>query len=111
MKLAVHERLALLTLLPKKGDYAALGTIRRTREMLSFTPEELAFYEIRTGQGPDGKPQTQWSTKKANEVVRDVPVDEYMTRVFRNALSEMNNKGELTEEYLSVFDKFVIIYQ
>ena len=45
MKLEVHERLALLTLFPKDGDYAALKTFRRAKEMLSFTPEEMKFYE------------------------------------------------------------------
>ena len=44
MRLEVHERLALLTLLPSEGDYSALKTIRRAKEMLSFTPEEMEFY-------------------------------------------------------------------
>lgn len=111
MRLELHERLALLNLLPKKGDYAALKTIRRAREMISFTPEEMAIYELKTIPGPDGKPQTQWNAKKAAEVVKDVPVDEYTTNLVRNALAEMDRKGELTEDFMSLYDKFVIIYQ
>ena len=36
MKLEVHERLALLQLLPASGDYAALKTIRRAKEMITM---------------------------------------------------------------------------
>lgn len=112
MLLEVHERLALVTLLPKKGDYAALKTIRRCREMLSFTPEELAFYEIKNGVNPEtGKPQVVWNPQKAAEMVKDIPIDEYMTNLFRNALAEMNKKGELNEDFISLYEKFVVIYQ
>jgi hypothetical protein len=41
MKLDVRERLLLVTLLPDKGEYPALKTIRRAKEMLSFTPDEI----------------------------------------------------------------------
>jgi hypothetical protein len=112
MVLEVHERLALLSLLPTKGDYAALKTIRRAKEMISFTAEELAFYEIANAINPvNGKPQAHWNTKKASEVVKDIPVDEYITNLVRDKLSEMNKKGELTEDFMSLYDKFVIIYQ
>ena len=111
MKLEVHERLSLLALLPKEGDYAALQTLRRAREMLSFTPEEVAFYEIKNVPGADGVPQTQWSTAKAAEKVKDCPVDEYTMNVIREKLAEMSKKKKLTEQYMSVYEKFVIAYK
>jgi hypothetical protein len=111
MRLEVHERLALITLLPTKGDYAALKTIRRAREMLSFTPEEIAFYEMRTDVGDNGKPQTKWSPTKAAEAIKDCPVDEYTTHLFRDKLAEMNRKKELTEQFMSIYEKFVVDYK
>ena len=111
MKLEVHERLALLTLLPNEGDYAALKTIRRAREMISFTPGEMEFYEIKSVTGPDGRPQTQWSSAKAAEAVKDCPVDEYTMNVIRDKLADLNKRKKLTEQYMSVYDKFVIAYR
>lgn len=106
MKLDVHERIALVGLLPTKGDYAALKTIRRAREMLSFTPQEIEFYEITSANG-----QVNWNPEKASKAVKDCPVDEYTANVLREKLSEMSKKKELTEQFMSVYEKFVIDYR
>lgn len=112
MRLEVHERLAMLQILPKEGDYAALKAIRRAREMVSFTPEEMKFYEIVQGTSLEtGKPVTNWSFAKNQEQIKDVPVDEYITNVIRAKLSEMNLKGKLTEDFFSLYEKFVVMYQ
>lgn len=106
MKLEVHERIALLQILPTSGDYAALKTIRRAKEMISFTPEEVEFYEIKQiGE------QATWNSRKASEVIKDIPVDEYTTNLIRNKLVEMDRKKQLTENHLSLYEKFVVIYQ
>ncbi len=106
MKLEVHERMALLPLLPGEGTYSSLKAIRRAREMISFTPEEVKFYELTTADGT-----TQWNTAKANEQIADVPVEEYITNVIRDKLVEINRKEKLTEAQLSIYDKFVVLYQ
>jgi hypothetical protein len=111
MRLEVHERLALLNILPKEGDYAALKTIRRAREMISFTPEEIKLYGLNSGVGADGKPQTSWDTKKAAENIKDCPIDEYTINVIRDALQEISKKKKLTDEYYSLYEKFIIMYQ
>lgn len=111
MKLEVHERIALLTLLPKEGDYAALKTIRRAREMLSFTPEEIKFYEIATTPDANGKLQTHWSTQKNAEAILDAPIDEYTTNIIRDKLAAMSKAKKLTEEHMSIYEKFVVDYR
>lgn len=111
MKLEVHERLALLTLLPKEGDYAALKTIRRAREMLSFTPDEIKFYEMSTSLDAAGKPQTHWSAVKNAEAILDAPIDEYTTNVIRDKLAALNKAKKLTEEHMSIYEKFVVDYK
>lgn len=111
MKLDVHERIVCLSLLPAQGDYAALKTIRRAKEMLSFSPQELEFFELKNITTPEGKPQVVWNKDKANQAIKDIPVDEYTTNLIRNALAELNKKRNLTEEHMSIYDKFVIAYQ
>jgi len=43
MKLSVIERLMLLQLLPKEGDFATLRTIRETREAVAFDEDAEEF--------------------------------------------------------------------
>lgn len=106
MKLEVHERLLIPSLLPKEGTYSALKTLRRAREMVSFTPDEVKFYELREDKG-----QTVWNQQRAREQVKDCPVDEFTTDLIRSKLAEMNAAGMLTDDYLSLYEKFVITYQ
>ena len=111
MKLEVHERIALLQLLPMEGGYAGLKATRRAKEMISFDKEEIDFYEIVSGVGPEGKPFTNWSPTKAMEQIKDVPVDEYITDLIRKKLSELETKGQLNEQTISLYEKFVVMYQ
>ena len=110
MKLELHERIVLLELLPKEGDYAALKTIRRAREMLAITPEEQTFYEFKEVRDEKGNLNYNWNPMKAREQVKDCPVDEYTTDLFREKLAELNRSNKLTENYVSLFEKFVIAY-
>ena len=108
MILDVHERLALIALLPNEEDYKAMKTMRRAREMLSFTPEEMKTLNMKND------PATQrvtWDTDKVSEVVKDCPVDEYTTNLFRDELAQLNDKHQLTEQTMSVYEKFVVMYK
>jgi len=110
MKLELHERIVLLGLLPKEGDYAALKTIRRAREMLAITPEEQKFYEFTEVRDEKGNLNYNWNPHKAREQVKDCPVDEYTTDLIRAKLADLNRNNKLTEDYMSLFDKFVVAY-
>ena len=111
MKLEVHERIALLQLLPTEGDYAGLKSIRRAREMISFDQKEIDFYEITSGVGTDGNSFTNWSPAKAQEQIKDVPVDEFVTNLIRKALADLERKHKLTEQTISLYEKLVVLYQ
>jgi hypothetical protein len=111
MKLEVHERIALLQLLPAEGDYAGLKAIRRAKEMLSFNKDEIDFFEIVSGVNQEGQPYTNWNPTKAMEQIKDVPVDEYVTDLIRKTLSNLEAKGKLTEQTISLYEKFVVMYQ
>jgi len=105
LKLEVHERLALLNLLPTKSGYAGLKSIRKAKEIISFTPEEVEYYELVHDSG-----QTKWSSSKAVQRVLDAPMEEYIVDLVRQKLSEMERKQELTEQYISIYEKFVLAY-
>lgn len=111
MKLEVHERLAILQLLPMEGNYAALKELRLAREIIGFSAQEAEFYEIRAVPGPDGKQVTQWSTQKASEAIKDIPITGYIASEIRKKLAELENKNKLTNDFYSLYEKFVINYQ
>lgn len=110
MKLEVHERLVLPNLLPAKEDWAALKAIRQAREMFSFTPEELKFYNLRNEKQPDGSTKVVWDVSRNAEQVKDCPITEYITDMIREKLLSMNANHELTEDYFSLYEKFVVMY-
>lgn len=109
MLLEVHERFQLLQMLPTEGKYEALKTIRRQREMLSLDPEEIKILGLSSVTNPDGTVSNTWDGSKANQVVKDVPIDEYMTSYFRKKLAEIEGEGKLKENLMSLYEKFVII--
>ena len=111
MILDVHERLALISMLPSEGDYKALKTIRRAREMLSFTPEEMKTLEMVNATDAGGKQRVNWNPAKVHEVVKDCPIDEYTTNLFRDELAKLNGKDKLTEQTMSIYEKFVVMYK
>jgi hypothetical protein len=112
MKLEIHERIAAISLLPKEGTFEALTTLRVAREVLSFTPKELAEFNIRNEVDPTtGKAVTRWDAAKASQAIKDVPLEEYTINVIRKALVEMDKKGKLVEDFLSLYTKFVLTYK
>ena len=107
MILEVQERLALLELLPREGDYAAIKTIRRAREMLSFTPEENDALKFEQ----KGEGLLVWDVVKGAEMVRDIPVDEWTTNQIRQILINLSNDQKLTEMHFSLYEKFVANFE
>jgi len=107
--LEVHERMQLMSMLPVKGGYAELETMRKQREMLSFTADEVKELDLKQVQQPNGNQKWTWDVDQAPKVVRDVPVGEYMTNYFRKKLVDIEKDGELTEQNMSLYEKFVIM--
>ena len=107
MKLEIHERLAILEVLPKQGDFAGLAALRKAREIISFTQEELDFYEMKRGNDNNWV----WDAGKAAQKVLDAPMEQYVVEKIRAALSEMEENQTLTDLYSSLYEKFIISYR
>lgn len=107
MKLEIHERLALLEILPKQGDYAGLQALRKAREIISFTQDEMEFYKMKVG---DDK-AWHWDEVRATNRVLDAPIEQYIVETIRKLLSEMDRKHAMTDMYMSLYEKFVVSYR
>jgi hypothetical protein len=107
MKLEIHERLALLELLPKQGAYAELQALRKAREILSFTQDEMDSYEMKLS----GTNQWTWDGQKAAQRILDAPLEQYVVETIRKKLIEMDENHALTEMFMSLYEKFIIAYR
>lgn len=87
-----------------------MKAIRQAREMFSFTPEEIKFYNLRNEKQLDGANKVVWDVSQNAAQVKDCPITEYITDVIREKLLAMNANHELTEDYYSLYEKFVVMY-
>lgn len=106
MKLNMHERRTLLELLPEKSDYAGMKEIRRTREICALSVEEIQKHGKKQADG-----QYLIPPDKMLSVQKEIPLGEWMTETVRDTLRKMNEKKELEDKFVSLFEKFVVNYQ
>lgn len=102
MKLGVFERLILLNILPKEGDFTTLKIIRKMREDLSFSEEEHKTLEFKFEEN-----RVQW--KSEADKPREINFGEKATDVIVEVLKKLNSDKKLTDQHYSLYEKFVAI--
>jgi len=129
LKLTVIERLALMNTLPQEGDYITLKLVRKLRESLSFSEKEIAEINFQnywrcpkcrkealsaeivkcedcdTYMELAGK--VHWDEAKAAKVIKDVHMGEKMLNLCTSTLKKLSDEQKLTEQYMSLYEKFV----
>ena len=60
MRLTIHERFALLQVLPKAGNLATIKIVRELREVLSFDEREHALLGFYESTEPSGEKVVNW---------------------------------------------------
>ena len=98
LKLNVSERFAIIGILPQKADYAGLKELRKLREKLSLTDDEVKEFEFKTNEQV-----STWNSKKDREV--EVRVGEIVAEMVKTVLKDLNSKKELTERHMTLFEK------
>jgi hypothetical protein len=130
MKLNVIERLALLEVLPREGDFVTLKLVRKLRESLSFSEAEVkeinfnmvwkcpkcsketsaseapkcecGNYMITTGS-------MTWDSQKGANTFKEIHMGEKMMALCVTVLKKLDNDKKLTESYFSLYEKVVTI--
>jgi hypothetical protein len=101
MNLSVLERLVVLKVLPKEGDYATLKILTNLRMSLSFTEEEIKTWEIAsdllTGR-------TTWKV----EGVAEIPIGEKATDIVVASFKRLDKEKKLSVEDMSTYEKFIL---
>jgi hypothetical protein len=99
MLLTVYERLVLLNILPKEGDFLTLKTIREVREAVAFDSDAEEFGVT---QSADGVHCDNFQAEK------DIPLPPRVLPVIVGVLTELNAQKRLTEQHYSLYEKFVV---
>ncbi len=100
MLLTVRERLVILSILPKEGDFLTLKVLRKLQGDLSFTEEELKQYNFIEGEGV-----VTWDDKV--EQTKEIPLSMKATEIIVKALTTLNNIGKLKMEHFDIYEKFM----
>jgi len=100
MELSVFDRLILLNILPKEGDFTTLKIVRKLREDLSFSEDEHKALEFNQDGG-----NVQW--KQAGDVPKDITIGEKATDLIADVLKKLDKEKKLQEQHLTLFERFV----
>jgi hypothetical protein len=102
MELNIAERLTLLGILPKEGNFVTLKILRQLREELSFSEEEMKKYTIKQ----DGE-QITWDSVKDKAEPKDVKVGGEATSIIVKVLQELDKAEKLSGNHITLYEKFI----
>lgn len=108
MELTLAERRVVMDYLPAKEDYKGLKEIRKARENLAWTGEELMEANKHTQDTGDGK--RIYEPAYMESVVVDIPLTEWVTELIRDILRDKAKKHELMEKDFTPYEKFIVDY-
>jgi len=97
MNLSVRDRLILLRVLPKEGDYLTLKIVRGLGNSLSFSEEEHKEYKFKETEGT-----ITWS----NDSEKDIEMGEKAKELIANALKALSDQKKLSFDHFDLYEKF-----
>jgi hypothetical protein len=100
MEFSVLERLMVLSLLPKEGNFESLLAGRRLRPLFAFSDEEAAKLKFSNEAGGTIK----WMDSVGPKEI-DLTGDDFIFIASR--LSLLNEAKKLTEHHLTLCEKFL----
>ena len=104
MKLNIEERLMLLGVLPQEGNFVTLKIVRKLKEELSFSEEELAKYKI--VQDPKNN-QVKWNAEADSKDQKDIKMGGEATALIVKSLKDLDKDNKLVPQQLSLYEKFM----
>ena len=99
MTLTIKERLLLLSVLPREGDITTIRIVQNLRAALSFSEDEHARLGIRTEAE-----KVSWDPTAPQDT--DVDVGPKATVLIATTLEGLSAKKLLTEDFITLWDRF-----
>lgn len=99
--LTVGERIRLGASLPDESNFVTLKLVRRLREELSFSEEEIAEYKI-----VQTDTQIRWDPQSPRPE-KEFDIGEKTVDIIVEALKNLDRQKRLTDQHMSLYEKFV----
>ena len=99
MKLDVRERLTLLGIMPQEGNFITLKVLRKLKDNLSFSEEEIKKYNF--------KQVDQHVTWEQDTEPKAIEIGTQAKIIIQDALKKLDEEKKLTEAHLTLYEKFV----
>lgn len=100
IKLNLSERINLLTILPKEGDFLTLKVLRDLVDLVGIKEEEFKKYNIK--QIGD---QISWDPKE--DTGEEFELGEQQLVIITTSLKELDRTKKLKGEHFLLYEKFV----
>lgn len=101
MKLTVKERILLLQVLPKEGDFLTQKIVKDLQGAVGLAESDWKKYDIKT----TAEGRVQWNPDK--DIGQEIEIGEKATSIVQDALKEMDKQKKVTTEFMILFDKFL----
>jgi len=101
MEFSIGERLTLMLLLPREGDFLSLKLVRALREEVSESLGRDEESGVLTKE--DGL--YKWATEQDHLV--EINLTPKATAIITEALEKLNKQKKLTENHISLYERFV----
>jgi len=86
--------------LPQEGNFITLKVVRKLRESLSFSEEEIKQYKFVQSEG-----RVTWDDKA--EQSKEIELGEKAMDIISEALKKLNEDKKLKDEHFTIYEKFV----
>jgi hypothetical protein len=100
MLLSVRERLLIQSIIPNEGDFITLKIIRKLKDDLSFSEEEIKQYQF-----INNNDLITWDN--SGEQNKEIPIGEKANDIIVSALVKLNEQKKLKMEHMDLYEKFV----
>jgi hypothetical protein len=103
MELTITERLLLSGILPQQGNFVTLKIVRKLKEALSFTEEEIARFKLKVD---DEEGTVKWD--KTADVPTEIAIGESAMSTIVSALKKLDAEQKLLAQQCELYERFVV---
>jgi len=99
-ELTLKERILLLGLLPREGNFVILKIVRDLQNKLSLTEEEHKEFEIKQTEN-----QIYWN-EKGNQP-KPIEIGDKAKEIIKDCILELDKQKKLKQDHMELYQKFV----
>jgi hypothetical protein len=106
MKVSLNtpERILLASSLPSENDFVTLKIVRKIKDHVGFSEEELKTLELKSELVGNGQTRFAWNTSK--DFQREFEFGEKAVEIIVGLLNDLGNQKKATIQHLELLEKF-----